>query len=61
MKTRTLQNGEQVPELEESVTLVIKTKCPAKWTLVDNETGEVYTAYNTPGTLQWKKIENARY
>ena len=61
MNTRTLQDGRQVPELEESVTLTIKTKCPEKWTLIDNETGEVYTAYSTPGSLQWKKTENARY
>jgi hypothetical protein len=56
-----LQNGKTVPELEESVTLVIKTKCPEKWLLIDNETGEAYTAYSTPGSLQWKKIEHARY
>ena len=61
MKERTLQNGKTVPELEESVTLVIKTKCPEKWLLIDNETGEAYTAYSTPGSLQWKKIEHARY
>jgi hypothetical protein len=61
LKERTLQNGQTVPELEETVTLVIKTKCPEKWLLIDNETGEVYTPYSTPGPLQWKKIDNARY
>lgn len=61
MKERTLQTGQTVPELEETVTLVIKTKCPEKWLLIDNETGEAYTPYSTPGPLQWKKIEHARY
>jgi hypothetical protein len=61
LKERTLKNGQSVPELEEPITLVIKTKCPEKWLLIDNETGEAYTPYSTPGSLQWKKIDNARY
>ena len=58
---RKLKNGQEVTELDEPVTLIIKTKCPEKWLLVDQETGEVYTPYTTPGPLQWKKVENARY
>ena len=58
---RKLKNGQEVTELDEPVTLIIKTKCPEKWLLVDQETGEVYTPYTTPGSLQWKKVENARY
>jgi len=54
--TRTLKNGEQVPELEIPVILTIKTKCPEKYMLIDQETGEVYTPYSTPGTNQWRKI-----
>jgi hypothetical protein len=54
--TRTLKNGEQVPELEIPVILTIKTKCPEKYMLIDQETGEVYTPYSTPGSNQWRKI-----
>ena len=53
---RKLTTGEQVPELDTAVTLTIKTKCPAKWLLFDMETGEIYSPYNTPEKLQWKKL-----
>ncbi len=32
----------EYPELEEPVDLIIHTKSPAKWLLVDRETGQVY-------------------
>ena len=54
--TRTLKNGESVEELEIPVILTIKTKCPQKYMLIDQETGEVYTPYITPGPSQWRKI-----
>ena len=54
--TRTLKNGESVEELEIPVILTIKTKCPQKYMLIDQETGEVYTPYATPGPNQWLKI-----
>ena len=54
--TRTLKNGESVEELEIPVILTIKTKCPQKYMLIDQETGEVYTPYATPGPSQWHKI-----
>ena len=54
--TRTLKNGESVEELEIPVILTIKTKCPQKYMLIDQETGEVYTPYETPGSSQWRKI-----
>jgi hypothetical protein len=54
--TRTLKNGESVEELEIPVILTIKTKCPQKYMLIDQETGEVYTPYATPGPSQWRKI-----
>ena len=44
MKTRTLQNGEKVEELERPMQLIIKTKCPTKWIIEDLETGERYRA-----------------
>jgi hypothetical protein len=55
---RTLINGQEVPELEESIELKLKTKCPQKWLLIDQETGEVYTPYTTPDKYQWQKIGN---
>ena len=54
--TRTLVTGTEVPELDQAVTLSIKTKCPAKWLLIDMETGEMYSPYETPGAQQWKKV-----
>jgi hypothetical protein len=53
---RKLLDGTDAEELEESVLLTIKTKCPSKWLLADKETGEVYVPHTTPGSLQWKKI-----
>jgi len=57
-KVRTLLNGRTVPELLEPVTLKIHTKCPAKWILLDTETGERYIAHKDleAGTRQWRKI-----
>ena len=54
---RTLKNGVQVYELNEPVELVVKTKAPMKWKLVDRETGEEYIG-NTPkeGEKHWSKV-----
>ena len=43
-KERTLQTGEKVEELDSSVQLIIKTKCPSKWIIEDLETGQKYRA-----------------
>jgi hypothetical protein len=43
-KKRTLKNGEVVEELDSSVQLIIKTKCPTKWIIEDLETGQKYRA-----------------
>ena len=43
-KERILQNGERVEELDSSVQLIIKTKCPSKWIIEDLETGQRYRA-----------------
>jgi hypothetical protein len=60
MKTRTLKNNTQVEELDHPLILEIKTKCPEKWTLIDNETGEVYTGTNSVEKYQqWKRVDNA--
>ena len=43
-KKRTLKNGEKVEELDSSIQLIIKTKCPKKWIIEDLETGQKYRA-----------------
>jgi len=58
---RKLKDGREVPELDEAKVFTIKTKCPQKWLLVDRETGEVYTPYDTDGSLQWKKEAGWRF
>lgn len=52
---RKLQDGAEVPEYDKAVTLKIVTKCPAKWKLIDMETGEEYVPWETPGPQDWKK------
>jgi hypothetical protein len=58
---RKLIDGSEVPELAEFQELVLKTRCPEKWLLIDRETGEIYTPYTTPGPSQWKKIDFAKW
>ncbi len=43
-KFRKLKNGEKANELEKSIELIIKTKCPTKWIIEDLETGQRYRA-----------------
>ena len=57
MNFRKLQDGVQVYELEEPVELVVKTKCPMKWKLVDRETGEQYIgAIPKEGQKHWNRV-----
>jgi hypothetical protein len=58
---RKLIDGSEVPELVEARELVLKTRCPEKWLLIDRETGEIYTPYTTLGPSQWKKIDFAKW
>ena len=44
IKYRKLKNGEKAKELDSSVQLIIKTKCPTKWIIEDLETGQRYRA-----------------
>ena len=41
---RKLKNGEKADELNSSIQLIIKTKCPTKWIIEDLETGQRYRA-----------------
>ena len=43
-KYRKLKSNEEVEELESSINLIIKTKCPKKWIIEDLETGQRYRA-----------------
>lgn len=43
MKTfRGLLNGEKAESFEKPIDLIIHTKCPSKWKIIDMETGEEY-------------------
>lgn len=42
MKTRKLLDGSEILELTEAVDLIIHTKAPNKYKLIDLETGEEY-------------------
>jgi hypothetical protein len=57
-----LQDGTTIEELEKAVHLAVITKCPWKYTLIDNETGQVYTGSNEsnsylPGYVLWKEVK----
>ena len=57
MNFRELHDRVQVYELDKPVELVVKTKAPMKWLLIDRETGEQYIG-TTPkeGELHWSKV-----
>lgn len=42
MSHRILKDGSEVEQLESPVELIIHTKAPGKWKLIDLETGEEY-------------------
>ena len=43
---RRLINGEIAEDLESPIDLIIHTKCPSKWILIDMETGQTYAGSN---------------
>lgn len=48
----------EVQELDKPVQLSILTKCPAKWKIVDMETGQEYIASgNYEMYKQWKEVK----
>jgi hypothetical protein len=69
MKTRKLLNnvysflpkmyqGSEVKELDKAVNLVIHTKAPEKWLLIDLETGQEYVGLSEPDQYgMWKRIK----
>lgn len=46
MKKVRIVNKLEVEELEKPVELKLITKCPTKWILIDEETGQVYRGTN---------------
>jgi hypothetical protein len=57
---RELIDGTLASELHEPITLIVKTKCPKKYLLLDLETNETYrgTDNNQLGP-HWTKIDNS--
>jgi len=51
----------QYKKLEKPVTMIVYTKTPTKWTLIDNETGQVYKGNkelaNKDGHNGWELIK----
>jgi hypothetical protein len=72
MKTRKLLNnvysflprmyqGSEVKELDSAVDLVIHTKSPGKWLLIDLETGQEYIGLSKPDQYgMWKRIKEKK-
>ena len=59
---RKLADGNFVEQLEDAVKLSVITKCPEKYTLIDNENGRVYQGSNEdnpfmPGYKVWKEVK----
>ena len=58
---RKLLDNTYVPELDIPINLVVKTKCPSKWKLVDMETGLEYTGVipDSNDGYFWKRNDEA--
>ena len=41
-----MRSNKEYENFEESVDLLVHTKCPEKWLLVDRETGQIYQCNN---------------
>ena len=49
-----MRKSKEFEELDKSITLIVKTKCPQKWLLVDRETGNVFEG-NIDGA--WDRLD----
>jgi hypothetical protein len=57
MKKMRTVNKREIEELEEPVELKLITKCPTKWILIDEETGQVYRgSYSNEVGKMWELI-----
>jgi hypothetical protein len=41
-----MRSSKEYENFEESVDLLVHTKCPEKWLLIDRETGQIYQGNN---------------
>jgi hypothetical protein len=58
---RKLINGKKAKEHSEAVSLTVKTKAPAKWILIDSETGQVYVGADQMTSYgPWSWVNNER-
>jgi hypothetical protein len=60
MTKRKLKDGTKVDEIEFPISLIVQTKCPEKWKLIDLETGEEYIGVLPMDRIKnkhWKKIK----
>tara|TARA_B100000212_G_scaffold265420_1_gene204951 strand:+ start:3276 stop:3587 length:312 start_codon:yes stop_codon:yes gene_type:complete len=61
VKTRKLIDGREAQELEQPIKLLIETKCPSKWKIVDMETGQAYIGTNNNKKFQyWQPVDDNR-
>lgn len=64
MNTRKLQDGSFVESLDYPIDLIIHTKAPSKWKIVDRETGEEYigsaTTHHTYGPILKDKVTSGK-
>jgi hypothetical protein len=52
-----MRKSKEFDELDKSIILTVKTKCPKKWLLVDRETGNVFEG-NANGA--WDRLDPVR-
>ena len=57
---RKLLDGTTVPALDIAIELVVKTKCPSKYKLIDMETGITYTGVipDSNDGYFWKRTDD---
>lgn len=58
---RKLLDGTEAPEFDFPIQLIVLTKCPSKYKLIDMETGEEYIG-NLPSDARkyhWKRINGS--
>ena len=41
-----MRSSKEYKNFEESIDLLVHTKCPEKWLLIDRETGQIYQGNN---------------
>ena len=55
-------NNVKLEDLDRAIELKVITKCPSKWILIDEETGQVYRGTkNTEIGKMWNLIKNQNY